>query len=185
MLEPFGIELDTPDLNVPSFEKLDFDAIVAHGVECARRSPPRAIVGSSLGSLIALAVAKRGVDVPLVLIAPAFGAARRWQMKIADGDPITVFHYARNADAQIHRAFFEQMTRLTVDDEPPRTRVTAIMGREDQTVPFDVVLETWKRWEASGKLAAGSRLIELEQGDHSLVSHADVIRDAIVRACGG
>ena len=178
LLAPHGIELNAPDLNVPSFERLDFDAVVAHALDVARATPPRALVGSSLGAIVALAVAKRGVHVPLVLIAPALGVARRWQTKIPDGDPVMTFNYARNAEAPIHRAFFEQMTRLHVDDDPPPVRVTAIMGRKDETVPFDVVEETWRRWERAG-LAPGSRFIVLEEGDHSLVADAEVIRDAI------
>lgn len=182
LLAPDGIELNTPDLNVPSFEQLDFEAVVEHALVCSRNTPPRALVGSSLGALIALAVAQRGVHVPLVLIAPALGVAQRWQTKLPDGDPVIVFNYARNADAPIHRRFFEQMANLYIDQQPPPARVTAIMGRQDETVPFDVVEETWQQWEASGRLMAGSRLIVLEEGDHGLVSHADVIRTAIVEA---
>jgi len=182
LLAPHGIELQTPDLNVPSFEKLDFDAVVVYALECARRNPPRAIVGSSMGALIALALAQRGVRIPLVLIAPALGVADRWSKKIPAGDPVIVFNHARAADALIHRAFFEQMANLHVDDEPPPCRVTMIMGRQDETVPFDLVAETWERWRASGRLAAGSRFIELADGDHGLVAHADAIRDAIVEA---
>jgi uncharacterized protein len=182
LLEPHGIELNTPDLNVPSFERLDFDAMVDHALAAARHRPPRAMVGSSLGALIALAAARRSVHVPLVLIAPALGVARRWQTRIPDGDPVTVFNFARNADAPIHRAFFLQMGNLYVDDAPPPSRVTAIMGRKDETVPFAVVEETWQQWEASGSLVNGSRFIELEQGDHGLVSEAELIRDAIIDA---
>lgn len=185
MVAEHGIELHTPDLNVPSFERLDFDAIVAHAAKLAERLAPRALVGSSLGSLVALATAQRGITAPLVLIAPAFGAARRWQMKIPDGDPVTVFNFARNEDVQIHRHFFEQMTRLDVDDEPPRAQVTAIMGRNDETVPFAIVEETWRRWESSGRLASGSELIVIDGGDHSLVEQTAVIRDAIVAATRG
>jgi hypothetical protein len=116
------------------------------------------------------------------LIAPALGVAQRWQTRIPDGDPVTVFNFARNADAPIHRRFFLQMANLYVDDTPPPARVTAIMGRKDETVPFDVVEETWKKWQATGTLVPGSRFIELQEGDHGLVAHADVIRDAIVEA---
>ncbi len=182
LLAPRGIELNAPDLNVPSFEKLDFDAVVGHAVATAHATPPRAMVGSSLGALVALATAQRGIHVPLVLIAPALGVARRWQTKIPDGDPVMTFNYARNADAPIHRAFFEQMTRLHVDDEPPPSPVTVLMGRRDETVPFHIVEETWRSWERSGGLAAGSRFIVLEAGDHSLVAEAVAIRDAIVEA---
>ncbi|HET8796118.1 MAG TPA: YqiA/YcfP family alpha/beta fold hydrolase [Thermoanaerobaculia bacterium] len=181
LLAPFGIELVTPDLNVPSFEELDFDAVVAHAAAEARRSEPRALVGSSLGALTALGVAKSGFARPLVLIAPALGVARRWAERIPESDPVRVFNYARNADAFIHRRFFVQMANLHVDDEPPPSRVTAIMGKKDETVPFEIVEETWRNWERAG-LAPGSRFIELAEGDHSLVSAADIIRDAIVEA---
>ncbi|HYI13280.1 MAG TPA: YqiA/YcfP family alpha/beta fold hydrolase [Thermoanaerobaculia bacterium] len=184
LLEPHGIELNAPDLNVPSFEKLDFDAVVESAVRVAEATPPRALVGSSLGALIALAVAQRGVHVPLVLIAPALGVAPHWKTRIADGDPVTVFNHARNGDAPIHRAFFEQMATVHVDDEPPPTRVTVLMGRQDETVPFHAVEETWQRWAASGRLAPGSRFIELEDGDHGLVSHTETIADAITDAIG-
>lgn len=182
LLEPDGIVLDTPDLNVPSFERLDFDRIVDRAVERAHENPPRVLVGSSLGALVALAVAKRGIHAPLVLIAPALGVARRWKSRIPDGDPVTVFNHARNGDAPIHRAFFEQMATLDVDDDPPPVRVTAIMGRNDETVPFWIVEETWQRWQESGRLPAGSRLVVVEQGDHSLVDQAQLIRESIVEA---
>lgn len=181
LLERHGIALDTPDLNVPSFARLSFEAMVARGRDAARARPPRAIAGSSLGSLVALAVAKE-TALPLVLIAPAFGVAQRWQTKIPDGDPVAVFHYGRNADAEIHRAFFEELAQLHVDREPPPSPVTAIMGRNDETVPFAVVEETWRRWEGSGRLAPGSRLIDIDEGDHSLVAHTAIIGDAIVEA---
>jgi pimeloyl-ACP methyl ester carboxylesterase len=182
LLKPYGIELDTPDLNVPSFEQLDFEAMVEHALAAAHGNPPRALVGSSLGALVALSVAKRGIEVPLVLIAPALGVATRWKSRIVDGDPIVVFNHARNTDAPIHRAFFEQMFDVHVDHDPPPTRVTAIMGRNDETVPFWIVEETWQRWEASGRLVPGSKLIVIGEGDHGLVEHAEAIREAIVAA---
>jgi len=182
LLEPHGIVLNTPDLNVPSFEKLDYDAIVEHALNVTRRDPPQAMIGSSLGALIALSVAQRGIHVPLVLIAPALGVADRWEKKIPKGDPVMMYNFARAADAPIHRAFFDQMAKLHVDDEPPPSRVTVIMGRHDETVPFETVAQTWERWRASGRLAPRSKFIELAEGDHGLVAHADVIREAIVEA---
>src|SRR5688572_26532394 len=146
LLKPRGIKLYTPDLNAPSFEKLDWNAMVERAVEEARRTKPKAVVGSSLGALVALAVVKSGVHVPLVLIAPALGVARRWQEKIPATDPVKVFNHALGTDAWIHRAFFEQMAALHVDDDPPPVPVTAIMGRRDETVPFDMARAQWERW---------------------------------------
>lgn len=182
LLEGHGIELHAPDLNVPSFEQLDFDRVVDHALAAGLARPPKAMVGSSLGALVALSVARRGLIVPMVLIAPALGVATRWKTRIPDGDPVVVFNHARNADAPIHRAFFEQMANLHVDDDPPPARVTVIMGRKDETVPFYVVREAWDRWMESGRLLPGSRFIELEEGDHGLVEHAQVIENAIVEA---
>jgi predicted esterase YcpF (UPF0227 family) len=178
LLEPRGIELITPDLNAPSFEALDWNAIVERGAAEARRVDPVAMVGSSLGALVALAVAQRGIHVPLVLIAPALGVAQRWREKLPDGDPVSVFNHARGENAPIHRAFFLQMAELHVDDEAPPAAVTAIMGRLDETVPFDLARATWERW----KLTPPSRFVEIPEGDHGLVAHSNLIADAIAEA---
>lgn len=182
LLEPDGITLNAPDLNVPSFERLNFEAMVSLGLEEARRVPPSAIAGSSLGALVALEVARRGAAVPLVLIAPALGVADRWRTELPEGDPVTVFNFARNADTPIHRAFFERMAEARLDEDPPPSRVTVLMGRLDETVPFDRVLGVWSEWEASGKLAAGSRFVTLERGDHGLVAESEPIAGAIREA---
>ena len=178
LLEPRGIRLNTPDLNAPSFEKLDWNAMVARGEAEARRTPPKAMVGSSLGALVAIAVAKSGIHAPLVLIAPALGVARRWQEKIPATDPVKVFNHALGTDAWIHRAFFEQMANLHIDDEPPPAQVTAIMGRLDETVPFDMVRAAWDRWD----MQPPSQFIEIEDGDHGLVAYTALIADEIVKA---
>ena len=180
ILARHDIELVTPDLNVPAFEELDWTRVVALGVSQFERSHPAAIVGSSLGALVALEVVKRGHHAPLVLIAPALGVARRWKERLPDGDPVVVFNFARGGDAPIHRAFFEQITNVSVDIEPPPVRVVVIMGRKDETVPFAIVEETWKRWQSAG-LVSGSEFIELAEGDHSLTSEADLIAAQILR----
>src|SRR5438874_11721640 len=140
LLFPLDIELNTPDLNVPSFEKLDFDAMVEKAITGA---PPRAIVGSSLGGVVALEVVRRGLRAPLVLIAPGLGIADHWLSQIPAGDPILVFNYARGEQMPIHRAFFEQMARVDVDRSPPSVPVTIIMGRKDETIPIERVLGVW------------------------------------------
>jgi pimeloyl-ACP methyl ester carboxylesterase len=173
--------LDTPDLNVPSFEALDYDAMVALGVARARAGAPDVIVGSSLGSLVALEVARREFDAPLVLIAPPLGLASQWITVLPEGDPLTMFNYARNESAPIHRAFFERLARVDVDRLPPAQPVTVVIGRNDETVPFEGVRERWGAWEASGQLAPGSRFVAIGEGDHGLVGFAEVIADEIRR----
>lgn len=179
LLEPYRIELDTPDLNVPSFAELDWVAMIDRALAHARANPPRALVGSSLGALVALEVARRGVDAPLILIAPAVGIGERWKTRLPDGDPVVVWNHAMNANAPIRRAFFDQMNAVDVDDQPPRSRVVIFMGRRDETVPFSLVEETWARWETIG-LAPGSRLVVFDEGDHGLTAYVSEIAREIV-----
>ena len=182
MLEP-EIELITPDLNVPSFEALDWDAIVEHAIEVARTHPPNLIAGSSMGALVALAIAQRGIIAPMVLIAPALGIADRWRTLLPDGDPILVFNHARNAEVPIHRKFFEQMFHVRVDRNPPTSPVTVIMGRNDASVPFDLVENTWRQWQP--RLAPSSKFIAIEGGDHGLNEHVALIAREIRAAISG
>jgi hypothetical protein len=54
------------------------------------------------------------------------------------------------------------------------------MGRNDESVPFDLVREVWESWR--GEIVPGSRFIEIAAGDHSLVSYVDVIAREISSA---
>lgn len=169
------IAFHAPDLNVPSFAKLEFEAMVRLGVAAARKTPPRAVAGSSLGAMVALEVVRRGVHAPVVLIAPAIGVGDRWAASLPPGDPVEVLNHATNEQALIHRAFFDEMCSVRPDEEPPSVPVSVIMGRADETVPFDIVRTRWEEWTASGNLAAGSRFIEIAGGDHALMDWIDVI----------
>ena len=182
LLAPDGIELNAPDLNAPSFEKLDFEANVRRATDAGRAIPPSAIVGSSLGALIALEVVRRGIRKPLVLLAPALGVVDQWITRIPEGDPVVVYNYARERDTPIHRAFFEQMRHVDSDRNNPPVPVTLIMGRNDESVPFDRVAAVWKQWQDSGQLAAGSRFVEIAEGDHGLTAFADILEREIRQA---
>ena len=177
------IEMNVPDLNVPSFERLDFHAAVDRAIEAGTRVPPAAIVGSSLGGLMALEVVRRGIRRPLVLIAPALGVAEHWINHVAEGDPVIVYNHARETDAPIHRGFFEQMAGVDADHESPAVPVTLIMGRRDESVPFDRVQSVWRQWEQQG-LAEGSKFVDLAEGDHGLTAFAPTIAAEIRRMSG-
>ena len=174
-----AVVLNAPDMNVPSFERLDFEAMMKLALDEAHRSRPDVIVGSSLGGLIALDLVRRGVIAPLVLIAPAVGVGERWGSRLPAGDPIEVFNHARNGNARIHRAFFEKMVKIKPETEAPRSRVTVIMGRKDESVPFEWVRGVWEAWTQSSTLIAGSKFIEIAGGDHGLVDYADLIATMI------
>lgn len=168
-----------PDLNLPSFEKLDFQAMVSGALAAAKGEPPAVVVGSSLGALVALDASQRGLEAPLVLIAPALGFGRRWTEKLAPGDPVRFFHHGEGRELEIHRRFFEEMASLTVDRDAPPQPVAILMGTRDESVPFDGVYETWRRWEASGLLRMGSRFIAIPEGDHGLVDHVARIAEEV------
>ena len=175
------IEIIAPDLNIPSFRRLDFDAIARLAQWEGKRHDPAVIVGSSLGALAALEVSRRGSRAPLVLIAPAVGFGERWTEKLPPGDPLLFFHHAEGKELPIHRRFFEQLAALAVDREPPSVPVVIVMGERDESVPFEHVRTIWRGWEASGALASGSRFVGIPEGDHGLVDHVDTIAREIAR----
>jgi pimeloyl-ACP methyl ester carboxylesterase len=185
LLAPRSIALIAPDLNVPDFRHLDFEAMVDAALESARTDPPAAIVGSSLGGALALAAIARGVKVPAVLIAPAIAVGDLWRERLPPGDPILVHHFALGAETPIHRTFFEQMSELRIDDAPPPVPVVLVMGGNDEDIPFDRVAGRWREWEGSGNLAAGSKFIEIPGGDHRLIGWLELIAGQIVTITTG
>ena len=183
-----GFRVVAPDLNAPSFAKLDFAAIVARAAEAAREAEPDVIIGSSLGALVALSLAKSaaGPKTPLVLVAPALAFGERWASKLPEGDPLPLFHHGEGRELPIHRQFFLGMADVSVDDDPPPVPVSVVMGTNDESVPFAQVEATWQRWEASGKLAPGSRFHAIAGGDHGLTECGAEIEAAVrERLAGG
>jgi uncharacterized protein len=179
-LEPAGCRVLAPDLNIPSFERLDFKAMTRISFWEVRKRLPVAVVGSSLGAMVALAVGRIGLHAPLVLVAPALGFGPRWIDALPAGDPVRFFHHGAEREMPVHRRFFEEMSRVDADREPPPVPVAVMMGRRDESVPFETVRHVWSRWEASGGLLPGSRFIEIPDGDHGLVEHVDRIADVVL-----
>lgn len=174
-----NIEIDAPDLNVPSFERLDFESMVAETTRAANRKRVDVLAGSSLGALVALEAARRGISAPLVLIAPALGFGRRWVEKLPPGDPVSFFHHGESREMPVHRAFFEQMALRPHESEPPAAPVAVLMGRRDESVPYEVAEGVWREWEATGRLAEGSQWIEIPEGDHGLTGFIGEIANRI------
>ena len=183
ILAPAGLRVAAPDLNIPSFERLDFRAMAKIGLWEMKKRMPAAVVGSSLGALVALEASAAAPVAPLVLIAPALGFGARWVEKLPADDFLPFFHHGDGREIAIHRRFFEQMSRVEVDRDPPAVPVTVIMGRNDESVPFELVRGVWTRWEQSGRLDARSKFLEVADGDHGLTAHVDLIAGEIVRSC--
>jgi predicted esterase YcpF (UPF0227 family) len=178
-----GIEVVAPDLNVPTFHRLDFLEMVRAARTACDRALPRVVVGSSLGALVALSLAESfsplSSSPPLVLVAPALGFHERWKEKLPEGDEFDLFHHGEERPLPIHRRFFEEMALVKVDENPPPVPVSVVMGTDDETVPYAQVAGAWARWEASGRLAKGSRFHRVPGGDHGLVAHGDEIESAV------
>src|SRR5262249_53534743 len=111
-----------------------------------------------------------------------FGA--RWIEKLPPGESIPCFHHGEEREIPVHRRFFEEMSRIEVDRDPPKVPVTVVMGRQDASVPFDLVADVWSGWERSGRLVPRSRFVETPAGDHGLVAHVGEIASEIERICG-
>ncbi len=183
-LEPKGLRVIAPDLNIPSFERLNFKGMTRMAFWEIKRHLPAVVVGSSLGAMVALAAARIALRAPLLLIAPALGFGRRWIEKLPPGDPIPFLHHTAGVELPVHRRFFEEMAAVDADRDPPDVPVVIVMGLRDESVPFEGVADVWSRWKASGRLATGSAFIEIPDGDHGLVAHVDRIAAEIVRLSG-
>jgi pimeloyl-ACP methyl ester carboxylesterase len=183
-LEPEGLRVLAPDLNIPSFERLNFKAMTSIAFWEVKKHLPAVVVGSSLGAMVALSVGRIALRAPLLLLAPALGFGRRWTEKLPPGDPVVFFHHGVGRNMAVHRRFLEEMASVDADRDPPAVPVVILMGRCDESVPFEAVVGVWRRWKASGSLLPGSRFVEIADGDHGLLGHADRIADE-VRALAG
>ncbi len=182
MLEPKGLRIIAPDLNIPSFQKLEFKAMARVAFWEAKKHMPAVVVGSSLGALVALELARTAPIPSAVLLAPALGFGPRWTEKLPAGDPVPMFHFGETRILPIHRRFFEQIAKVDVETDPPRIPTVVIMGTSDDAVPYGGVAAVWERWESSGALPPGSKLVSIAGGDHGLVAHVARIADEIVAA---
>lgn len=179
ILEPEGFRLIAPDLNIPSFERLDLKAMTRVAFWEVKKHLPAAVVGSSLGAVVALEAAWIALRAPLVLIAPAIGLESLWVEKLPAGDPLMFFHHGEGRELPIHRRFFEELAQARQDHRAPPVPVVVVMGTHDESVPFDHVAAVWRRWEESGGLLPGSRFVEISGADHGLVEHAGQIAEEI------
>lgn len=138
------LAFQAPDLNLPSFEALTISAQVA-AVEAllGELEAPPVLVGSSLGGLVGAAVAQRGAALRhLILLAPAFGFARRR----LDGPrwggyrrhrKLPVFHHAENRWMRLGPELLEDLPAWKADEA---WRLfcpgTVIHGEGDESVPL-------------------------------------------------
>jgi len=152
-----GITVERLDLRKPSFEHLRLSAMIAHVRE--QLTGPAVLIGSSLGGLTAARVADEDDRIrAIVLLAPAFRLANRWQQQLGpewDEWQRTgwreVYDYTTGGSARVDFGFIEDI--LTFGRELPKVTVPALVmhGTQDETVPV----------EYSRELAASHPNVEL------------------------
>ena len=142
--ESRGIAFHAPDLNLPDFEHLTVSAQV-EAVEAllATLTEPPVVVGSSMGGLVGAAVAHRKSPMArLILLAPAFGfarrrlAGRRWAGYRKRG-ALPTFHHAEAKWITLGPQLLPDLPLWQDDDQWQLEVAVAILhGSRDATVPL-------------------------------------------------
>jgi pimeloyl-ACP methyl ester carboxylesterase len=178
-----GWSFACPDLNLPDFESLTISRMIDQVTDAVAASPaPRvALVGSSLGALVALEAAARAqptagpqIDA-LVFLAPALdlapglerhlGAAamEQWQRT----GTLDVFHYADQRMHPLNWAFMEDARRYDSIRTITTLPVLVYHGRRDDVVDVASVAE----WAALQPRA----ILHLLDDDHQLLTSLNLM----------
>lgn len=169
-----NIPFHAPDLNLPDFEHLTVTAQVEAVTALLRTlAEPPVLVGSSMGGLVAAAVARDGVPAArLILLAPAFGFARRrlegrrWAGYRKRGTMPT-YHHAQAQWLELGPDLLPDLP-LWQDDDQWQLPVlfTILHGRLDETVPLDGSVDFAARHPGA--------VLRVLEDDHSLLAEASL-----------
>jgi pimeloyl-ACP methyl ester carboxylesterase len=165
-----------PNLEIPDLAQGDFERLTISGqfgvIEHAASGRPSILIGSSLGGYLAALYASRHAEVTkLILLAPAFGFARRWARSASTEDWrrngfIEVFHYGDGRMRRLNYSFLEDALRY--EDFPDFKQPALIFhGTRDDVVPP----------EASAQFAAShaNTHVTMLDSDHQLTDALDAI----------
>ncbi len=150
-LRAHGVTLHCPDFNVPEFSSLTMTRMLEQvaGVIGGIAPGPVALIGSSLGAVVAIHTAGRmpeRVD-RLVLLAPALMFAKdghrflgpdrvaRWQTAGA----LEVFHYGFGETRPLGYAFYEDSLKYDAFEVGLRQPVLIFQGLHDEAVDHRIV----------------------------------------------
>jgi pimeloyl-ACP methyl ester carboxylesterase len=159
-----GISLEIPALDEGDFEHLTISGQLSL-IEDVLHGEPVRLIGSSMGGYLAALYAAAHPEVSrLVLLAPAFAFAPRWQR--GDCKDLEVFHYGDQSMRRVHYGLIEDA--LQYAPFPDFTQPGLIFhGLQDDVVPIGYSRD----FAAHHKNA---RLIELES-DHELLDALETI----------
>jgi hypothetical protein len=165
-----------PHLKIPDLAQGDFERLTISGqlqvIERAASGGPSTLIGSSLGGYLAALYASPHAEVTkLVLLAPAFGFARRWALSASIEEWrrngfTEVFHYGDGRMRRLNYSFLEDALRY--EDFPDFKQPALIFhGTRDDVVPPEMSAQ----FAASH---ANTRLTMLDS-DHQLTDALDAI----------
>jgi pimeloyl-ACP methyl ester carboxylesterase len=163
-LADLGTTLDIPEL-APDFTHQTITGMLGIVAEHLARAPA-ILLGSSLGGyLAALAAARQPARVrALVLFAPAFGFAARWEARLGDAAmarwraerTMPVFHYGEQRELPLAIDLLDDARRHPDEPDPPAPALI-FAGRNDDTVPLAAV-------EHFAAARPGRELVVLDSG---------------------
>jgi pimeloyl-ACP methyl ester carboxylesterase len=183
-LRAAGALVDVPDLAAGDFERLTITGQLGV-IARAAAGEPVALIGSSLGGYLAALYAARHPEASrVVLLAPAFGFARRWaeRMGAAAVDiwrttgAVEVFHYGDNRQRRLSYALLEDGSSYE-DYSDFRQPALIFHGALDDVVPA----------QYSSEFAAShpnARLEVLDSG-HDLLNVLEYMAPKVVQFLAG
>lgn len=128
-----GIPLEIPALDGGDFEHLTISGQLSL-IEDVLKAEPVRLIGSSMGGYLAALYAAAHPEVSrLVLLAPAFAFAPRWQRE--DRKDLEVFHYGEGIVRRVHYGLIEDALKYA--PLPDFTQPALIFhGLHDDVVPI-------------------------------------------------
>jgi pimeloyl-ACP methyl ester carboxylesterase len=183
-LERAGVRVMVPDLANGDFEHLT----ITGQLDVVRRTAPEgpvSLIGSSLGGYLAALYAARHCEVErLVLLAPAFGFARRWPERLGaakmrqwrDEGAMEVYHYALRRNCLLRYDLMADAVRY--EDQPAFGQPALIFhGANDDVVPA----------RCSQEFAEGRKNVRLEVLDsgHDLLNVLEYMLPKATAFLGG
>jgi uncharacterized protein len=178
-LERAGASVEIPDLAAGDFENLTIAGQLAV-MDDAARGRPLALMGSSMGGYLAALYAARHPEVTrLVLLAPAFGFARRWPSRLGPNvadewrtrGRMDFYHYGEGRMRSLSYGLLEDAARY--EDFPSFAQPALIFhGAQDDVVPV----------EASQEFAArhANARLEVVQSGHELLNVLEYMAERVV-----
>jgi pimeloyl-ACP methyl ester carboxylesterase len=142
--EALDIDMQIPDLSEGNFEGLTISGQL-RVIERTAGGEDVWLMGSSMGGYLAALYGARHPEVTrLILLAPAFGFARRWPLRLGAENVaewqrsgwLSVYHYGEKRESRVGYALLEDGARY--EDYPDVSQPVLIFhGREDDVVPVE------------------------------------------------